>query len=221
MALLAVAAGQGTQAKGEVEPTAGLYVPLPQGVHAAAPGAAAYAPALHAAQVAPDVAPMAALALPKPQGVQEAVPLNPEKVPAGQALHTLAPSAENFPGAQGAQAAAEEAPVTADAVPAGHRLHVGSPKPAWYSPGGHGAHVPFGKTKFPASQLVHVVEPATLKEPGAQHAPAPAVSANSPAPQEGHATPPVIPENLPKGHKLQLEAPAAPATEPIGHAKPV
>ena len=128
---------------------------------------------------------------------------------------------ENFPGAQGAQAAAEEAPVTADAVPAGHRLHVESPKPAWYSPGGHGAHVPFGKTKFPASQLVHVVEPATLKEPGAQHAPAPAVSANSPAPQEGHATPPVIPENLPEGHKLQLEAPAAPATEPIGHAKPV
>ena len=196
-------------------------MPLPQGVHAAAPGAAAYAPALHAAQVASDEAPMAALALPKPQGVQKAVPLDPEKVPAGQALHTLAPSAENFPGAQGAQAAAEEAPVMADAVPAGHRLHAGSPKPAWYSPGGHGAHVPFGKTKFPASQLVHVVEPATLKEPGAQHAPAPAVSANSPAPQGAHATPPVIPENLPKGHKLQLEAPAAPATEPIGHAKPV
>ena len=131
MALLAVAGGQGTQAKGEVEPTAGLYVPLPQRVQTAAPGAAANEPAAQLAQVAAAVAPMAALAVPKPQGEQETEPLAAAKVPEGQALHTLAPSIEKKPGEQGAQAAAEAAPVAADAVPAGHWLQVGSPKPAW------------------------------------------------------------------------------------------
>ena len=219
MALLAVAGGQGTQAKGEVEPTAGLYVPFPQSVHATAPGAAAYEPATQLAQVAAAVAPMAALAVPKPQGVQETVPLAAAKVPVGQALHTLAPSIEKKPGAHGAQAAPEEAPAAADAVPAGHRLHVGSPKPAWYWPAGHKAHVPLGSTKVPAAHVVQRVEPDTLKEPGAQHAPAPVVSANSPAPQVAHATPPVMPENFPTGHAVQLEAAAAPATEPTGHAR--
>ena len=219
MALLAVAGGQGTQAKGEVEPAAGLYVPLPQRVQTAAPGAAANEPAAQLAQVAAAVAPMAALAVPKPQGVQETEPFAAAKVPEGQALHTLAPSIEKKPGKQGAQAAAEAAPVAADAVPAGHWLQVGSPKPAWNWPGGHKAHVPLGSTKVPAAQVVHRVEPDTLKEPGAQHAPAPAVSANSPAPQVGQATPPVMPENRPMGQAVQLEAAAAPATNPTGHAR--
>ena len=79
--------------------------------------------------------------------------------------------------------------------------------------------MPLGSTYVPAPQLVHAVEPATLKEPGAQHAPAPAVSANSPVPQGAHATPPVMLENRPTGHAVQLEAPAAPATNPTGHAR--
>ncbi len=219
MALLAVAGGHGTQAKGEVEPAAGLYVPLPQRVHAAAPSAAAYEPATQLEQVAAAVAPMAALAVPKPQGVQETEPLVAAKVPVGQALHTLAPSLEKKPGAQGAQAAAEEAPVAVDAVPAGHWLQVGSPKPAWNWPGGHKAHVPLGSTKVPAAQVVQRVEPDTLKEPGAQHAPAPDVSANNPAPQEAHAMPPLTLENLPTGQAVQFEAATAPATNPTGQAR--
>jgi hypothetical protein len=191
---------------------------LPQGVHATAPGAAAYAPAPHAAQVAAEEAPMAALAVPTPQGVHAVVALEGAYVPAGQALQTCTPTAEKLPAAHGAHASAEVAPIAVEAVPAGHRLHVGSPKPAWKLPGEHGTHVPLGSTKVPAPQLVQTVEPVTLKEPGAQHVPAPVVSANSPPPHVEHATPPVMPENFPRGQAVQLEAAAAPVTKPIGHA---
>ena len=106
-------------------------MPLPQRVHAAAPGAAANEPAAQLTQVAAAVAPMAALAVPKPQGEQVmAVPFDAAKVPGGQAPQAFAPAAENEPGAHGAQASATAAPMAADAVPAGHWLHAGSPKPA-------------------------------------------------------------------------------------------
>ena len=88
IALLAVAAGQGTQAKGELEPSAGLNVPFPQSVHTGEPGVEAHEPALQVAHVAAEVAASEPLLVPTGQREQllalEALP----KEPGGHGLHT-------------------------------------------------------------------------------------------------------------------------------------
>jgi len=71
VALLAVAAAQGTQLSGERAPTAEEKVPLAQGVQKGEPGVEAQLPAAQATHVAADVAPTVALAVPTGHCAQE------------------------------------------------------------------------------------------------------------------------------------------------------
>ena len=78
--------------------------------------------------------------------------------------------------------------------------------------------MPLGKIDVPAPQLEHCAAPLMLYVPGAQHRPAPSVSASSPSGQKAQDVPPVRPMNRPSGQGVQAVAPKLFDTDPMGHA---
>jgi len=69
----------------------------------------------------------------------------------------------------------------------------------------------------PAPQLEHSTSPLMLKEPGAQHWPAPLDSAERPGAHATHAVPPVRSMYVLRGQGAQAVAPRPLDTEPMGH----
>lgn len=149
-------------------------------MHSEEPGAAAQRPAAQARHVLADVAPVAVLLVPTGHSAQ---PLARDEFPYVPGMHAVQlpePAEEKVPRTQSKHTELSSARAVAPAVPAGHFVQDKTPNWELKEPGAHPVHVPFGRMYSPAPQLEQIVDPAMLKKPDAQQAPAPTTSASSP-----------------------------------------
>jgi len=178
---------QGVQTEADCAPAPAVeYVPAGQDVQAEFPVPCAYLPAAHTVHEPSE--PVAAT-LPAAQGVQAERPAVAATEPAAHGVQLVEPAKVlTEPTAQLVHEAALDAPTTEDAVPALHATQTLEDV----------ALAPVLVEKVPATQLVHVVEPAAAHVPATQATqaealPAPSVAEAKPAAQGAQVAEEVAP----------------------------